>query len=126
VRMGLPRLSCRPRDHRDLQSFPTRRSSDLIGAGALGTVALFLLYPMLPTVRLVVTEIAHDVPLTPVAGPGHAGLGNVDWPLLMNLLIGSLPVVNIGGHLANRVADHFLRPALALMLLLVGVKLVIV
>ncbi len=97
-----------------------------IGAGALGTVALFLLYPMLPTVRLVGTEIAHAVPLTLVAGLGHAGLGNVDWPLLMNLLIGSLPGIYIGSHLANRVADHFLRPALALMLLLVGVKLVIV
>ncbi len=55
-----------------------------IGAGALGTVALFMLYPLLPTVRLVGTEIAHAVPLTLVAGMGHAGLGNVDWQLLVN------------------------------------------
>lgn len=97
-----------------------------IGAGALGTVALFLLYPLLPTVRLVGTEIAHAVPLTLVAGLGHAGLGNVDWPLLMNLLIGSLPGIYLGSHLANRVADCYLRPALAIMLLFVGVKLVVV
>ncbi len=38
-----------------------------IGAGALGTVALFILYPLLPTRRLVGTEIAHAVPLTLVA-----------------------------------------------------------
>jgi len=97
-----------------------------IGAGALGTVALFLLYPLLPTVRLVGTEIAHAVPLTLVAGLGHAGLGNVDWHLLANLLIGSLPGIYLGSHLANRVADHYLRPALAMMLVVVGAKLVIV
>ncbi len=95
-----------------------------IGAGALGTVALFILYPLLPTVRLVGTEIAHAVPLTLVAGLGHAGLGNVDWHLLANLLIGSLPGIYLGSHLANRVADHYLRPALAMMLVLVGAKLV--
>ena len=32
-----------------------------IGAGALGTVTLFFLYPLLPTPRLVGTEIAHAV-----------------------------------------------------------------
>ncbi|WP_421021684.1 TSUP family transporter, partial [Klebsiella pneumoniae] len=53
-----------------------------IGAGALGTVALFLLYPFLFTRRLVGTEIAHAVPLTLVAGLGHAGMGNMDWSLL--------------------------------------------
>ncbi|MBC6904589.1 sulfite exporter TauE/SafE family protein [Saccharophagus sp. K07] len=95
-----------------------------IGAGALGTVALFMLYPLLPTVRLVGTEIAHAVPLTLVAGMGHAGLGNVDWPLLLNLLLGSLPGIYLGSHLAHRVADHYLRPALAVMLIFVGGKLV--
>ncbi|HTG67117.1 MAG TPA: sulfite exporter TauE/SafE family protein, partial [Flavobacterium sp.] len=43
-----------------------------IGAGALGTVTLFFLYPLLPTPKLVGTEIAHAVPLTLVAGIGHA------------------------------------------------------
>jgi len=95
-----------------------------IGAGALGTVALFLLYPLLPTVKLVGTEIAHAVPLTLIAGLGHASVGNVDWLLLTNLLMGSLPGIYIGSHLANSVADHYLRPALAAILLLVGAKLV--
>lgn len=96
-----------------------------IGAGAIGTVALFLLYPLLSTVRLVGTEIAHAVPLTLLAGLGHAGFGSVDWHLLANLLIGSLPGIYAGSHLAHRVADHYLRPALAGMLLLVGAKLVL-
>jgi uncharacterized membrane protein YfcA len=96
-----------------------------IGAGALGTVALFLLYPLLPTVKLVGTEIAHAVPLTLIAGLGHASVGNVDWHLLINLLMGSLPGIYIGSHLANRVSDTYLRPVLAAMLLYVGTKLVL-
>lgn len=96
-----------------------------IGAGAIGTVALFLLYPLLPTVKLVGTEIAHAVPLTLIAGLGHASVGNLDWPLLANLLAGSLPGIYVGSHLAHNVADHYLRPVLATILLLVGTKMML-
>ncbi|RZI83980.1 MAG: sulfite exporter TauE/SafE family protein [Pseudomonas sp.] len=94
-----------------------------IGAGALGTVALFLLYPFLVTRRLVGTEIAHAVPLTLVAGLGHAGMGNMDWSLLGYLLLGSLPGIYLGSHLSGRISDNVLRPCLAAMLLLIGYKL---
>jgi uncharacterized membrane protein YfcA len=94
-----------------------------IGAGALGTVALFMLYPALATRRLVGTEIAHAVPLTLVAGLGHAGMGNMDWELLGHLLIGSLPGIYLGSHLSGRVPDKVLRPCLAVMLALIGFKL---
>ncbi|WDY59647.1 sulfite exporter TauE/SafE family protein [Pseudomonas sp. PSKL.D1] len=94
-----------------------------IGAGALGTVALFLLYPFLVTRRLVGTEIAHAVPLTLVAGLGHAGMGNMDWSLLGYLLLGSLPGIYFGSHLTGRISDRVLRPCLAAMLLLIGYKL---
>jgi uncharacterized membrane protein YfcA len=95
-----------------------------IGAGALGTVALFILYPLLPTRRLVGTEIAHAVPLTLVAGLGHAGMGNMDWSVLGYLLIGSLPGIYLGSQLTGRVPDRVLRPCLALMLGLIGARLV--
>lgn len=94
-----------------------------IGAGALGTVALFLVYPILPTSRLIGTEIAHAVPLTLIAGLGHAGVGNVDWHLLMNLLIGSLPGIYIGSHIPSSIPDKWMRPILAAMLLYAGSKL---
>jgi len=94
-----------------------------IGAGALGTVALFLLYPFLATRHLVGTEIAHAVPLTLVAGLGHAGMGNMDWSLLGYLLLGSLPGIYLGSHLTGRISDRVLRPCLATMLLLIGYKL---
>lgn len=94
-----------------------------IGAGALGTVALFLVYPILPTSRLIGTEIAHAVPLTLIAGMGHAGVGNVDWSLLTNLLIGSLPGIYIGSHIPGSIPDKWMRPILAAMLLYAGSKL---
>lgn len=96
-----------------------------IGAGALGTVALFLLYPLLPTSRLVGTEIAHAVPLTAIAGLGHAGLGHVDWATLASLLAGSLPGIWLGSHLSGHAPERLLRPCLAVMLAAVGGKLIL-
>jgi uncharacterized membrane protein YfcA len=95
-----------------------------VGAGALGVSALFFLYPRLPTLRIVGSDIAHAVPLTLVAGIGHWFLGSVDWSLLGSLLIGSLPGIWLGSHISTRVPDRVLRPILAGMLVLVGSKLI--
>lgn len=95
-----------------------------VGAGALGTVALLFLYPKMKTVKIVGTDLAHAIPLTAVAGFGHWTLGNVDFVLLGSLLIGSVPGIWVGSHLSARIPDRFLRPVLASILLLVGVKFV--
>ncbi|MGZ5036241.1 MAG: sulfite exporter TauE/SafE family protein [Usitatibacter sp.] len=96
-----------------------------VGAGAVGVTALLLLFPLLATTRVVGTDIAHAVPITLVAGLGHAFLGNVNWWLLASLLVGSLPGILVGSHLAARVPERFLRSSLAAVLLLAGTKLVI-
>lgn len=96
-----------------------------VGAGALGVTALFWLFPAMATVRIVGSDIAHAVPLTAVAGLGHFALGTVDLALLGSLLLGSLPGIFIGSHLSSRVPEHWLRPALASLLILVGGKLVL-
>jgi len=96
-----------------------------IGAGALGTMALFLVYPLLPTSKLVGTEIAHAVPLTLIAGLGHASSGNADFFLLVNLLAGSLPGIWLGSHAAGAVSDRILRPVLAVMLIYAGIQLLL-
>jgi uncharacterized membrane protein YfcA len=95
-----------------------------IGAGALGTVTLFFLYPLLPTPKLVGTEIAHAVPLTLVAGLGHATMGNLDLNILGHLLLGSLPGIYLGSMLSGKLPDLMLRNAIAIMLFYVGFKLV--
>jgi uncharacterized membrane protein YfcA len=94
-----------------------------VGAGALGVTALFFLYPGLAAARIVGTDIAHAVPLTLVAGLGHAAAGAVDWKLLAALLLGSLPGIWIGSALGQKIPERVLRTALAGMLVLIGGKL---
>jgi len=96
-----------------------------VGAGALGVTAIILLYPRLPTARIVGSDIAHAVPLTLVAGIGHWMLGSIDWHLLGSLLAGSLPGIVIGSYVSVRVPDAVLRFTLATTLLLVAGKLVL-
>ena len=96
-----------------------------VGAGAIGVTALILLYPRLPTARIVGSDIAHAVPLTLAAGLGHWMLGSINWPLLGSLLLGSLPGIMLGSHIATRVPDVVLRVTLAATLIVVGSKLVL-
>ena len=94
-----------------------------IGAGVLGTVALLFLYPRMPAVKVVGTDIVHAVPLTALAGMGHMALGTVNLVLLGSLLLGSLPGIYIGSHLSAKVPEKVLRPVLAAMLLVIGLKM---
>lgn len=95
-----------------------------VGAGALGMTVLLVLYPKLPVGRLVGSDIAHAVPLTLLAGLGHwKMMGTVDLHLLVSLLTGSIPGIIIGSMLTARASDRVLRPVLAGVMGLVGVKL---
>jgi uncharacterized protein len=95
-----------------------------VGAGALGVTALLLIYPKIGITKIVGTDIAHAVPLTLVAGIGHASLGTVDYSLLGVLLIGSIPGIYIGSHLSSKVSEQSVRYVLALILIYVGQKLI--
>jgi len=95
-----------------------------VGAGALGVAVLFFLYPRLPPVRIVGSDLAHAVPLTLAAGLGHWLIGSVDWHIVGALLLGSLPGISIGSYLAARVSDRLLLPVLASLLLMIGVRLI--
>lgn len=94
-----------------------------VGAGAIGVTALLVLYPRLPTLRIVGSDIAHAVPLTLIAGLGHWWMGDVDWLLLVTLLIGSVPGIVVGSLLAPRLPEPVLRMMLATVLMLVSLKL---
>jgi len=97
-----------------------------VGAGAIGVTVLMLLYPQLPLYRIVAADIAYAVPLTLVAGLGHATLGTVDWQLLGLLLIGSVPGIWLGSHWVSRVPERFIRSALSVLLAWAGSKLVFI
>jgi uncharacterized protein len=94
-----------------------------VGAGAIGVTALVLLYPKLPTARIVGSDIAHAVPLTLVAGIGHWFLGSINLDVLVSLLIGSIPGILIGSYAAPRIPETALRMVLAATLILVATKL---
>lgn len=94
-----------------------------VGAGAIGTAILLLLYPALKAKSIVGTDIAHAVPLTLIAGMGHMLLlGNVDFALLACLLIGSLPAVSLGTRIGSHLPNQILQPILATLLMIIGIK----
>ena len=95
-----------------------------VGAGAIGVTVLILLYPKIPLVKIVGSDIAHAVPLTLLAGAGHWVLGDINWALLGSLLIGSIPGILAGSYIAPRMPEYSLRPALGAVLLVVGANLV--
>jgi uncharacterized membrane protein YfcA len=51
-------------------------------------------------------------------------MGNINFSLLGQLLMGSIPGIVIGSMLSGKVPDLFLRNAIAIMLFFVGYKLV--
>jgi hypothetical protein len=97
-----------------------------VGAGALGITALIFLYPRLAAQRIVASDLAHAVPLTLIAGVGHWLFGEVDWGLLLSLLLGSLPGIYIGSHLVGHIPDRVLRALLIVVLLVIGTRLLLV
>jgi uncharacterized protein len=94
-----------------------------VGAGALGMIVLVLLYTDTPIDRLVGSDIAHAVPLTLIAGCGHWLLGSVDWTLVVTLLLGSVPGIVLGGHLSSRLPEHIARSLVAVILVVVGTRM---
>ena len=91
-----------------------------IGAGAIGATLILLLYPRLKSHQIVGTDIAHAVPLTLVAGIGHATLGHENWGLLGALLIGSIPGIWIGAQLTRKMPEKLVRALLCVALVSAG------
>jgi uncharacterized membrane protein YfcA len=88
-----------------------------VGAGALGVVMLLALYPLRLTAdRLVATDIAHALPITLIAGLGHAFLGHVNFNVLAALLLGSIPGILIASRITIRLPPRMTRILIALML----------
>ena len=97
-----------------------------VGAGALGSAVLLALYPLRMTPqRLVATDLAHALPLAALTGAAYAIGGTVDWVLLGWLLLGSLPAAYAASRLNLKTPERWLRPALAAVLLVLGLRLLL-
>jgi len=94
------------------------------GSGALIAVGLILLFRLTPT-RVVGTDVFHAAILLWAAGLAHVSAGNVDFGLVGNILIGSIPGVWVGSHWSVRVQPAVLRTTLAIVLIGAGLALLI-
>jgi uncharacterized membrane protein YfcA len=73
-----------------------------VGSGALIGLALILVFRLTPH-RVVGTDVFHAAVLLWAAGLAHVSAGNVDYGLMGNILIGSIPGVILGERLARSV-----------------------
>jgi hypothetical protein len=84
---------------------------------------LLLLFYSYPPKVMVGTDIVHAVILTGVTTLLHWRLGNVDFPLVGALLIGSIPGGMLGSQLSTRVPVLWLRRILCTVLLMTGARM---
>ncbi|MFO1392040.1 MAG: sulfite exporter TauE/SafE family protein [Agitococcus sp.] len=95
-----------------------------VGAGAFGIMALVLLFPKLPMIRIIGSDVAHAVLLTLVAGLAHMKSGNVDTHLLVMLLIGSIPAIIVGTLVSSHLPERAIRKVLGVTLILLGTNFI--
>lgn len=94
-----------------------------IGAGSLVAPAL-LLWSGLAARRIVGTDVANGLFLTVAAGMAHASIGAVDWHLVLNLVIGSVPGAWLGSRLTVYVPGRPLKAVVSGLVFLSGLKLI--
>lgn len=95
-----------------------------IGSGSVTLPLLALALPFVGLPQLIGSDIAFAAFLIPVAAAGRWSMGDVNLPLVLKLLVGSLPGVYIGSKLCGRLNQIWLRPAVALTLVFVGTRLI--
>ena len=96
-----------------------------VGAGAFGIMALVLMFPNLPMIRIIGSDVVHAVLLTAVAGLSHMSTGNVDFHLLGWLLVGSIPAIIIGTLISSHMPEHFIRKILGVTLFALGINFIV-
>jgi len=93
-----------------------------VGSGTFFALTMLFVFP-LRAHKVVGTDIFHAAALLYVAGFGHLIAGNVDLRVMAWLLLGSVPGVIVGSQWMVRLREAPIRAALAVVLLLSGLKL---
>lgn len=94
-----------------------------VGTGTLFAVALMNVFGLSPR-KTVGTDIQHAALLTSALALANASTGHVDGLLVGNLLLGAIPGVIVGSRLATRMPERVLRPCMAGVLFLCGVRMI--
>lgn len=95
-----------------------------VGSGTLIIVSLAFLFPRLTAKELVGTDIFQAFMLLAAGAIGYLAAGTINWPIVGLLLIGSLPGVVLGSRLSKYIPEPFMRPILAVVLVISGWKLI--
>jgi uncharacterized membrane protein YfcA len=93
-----------------------------VGAGAFGIMALVVMFPNLPMIRIIGSDVVHAVMLTLVAGLAQMSAGTVNFHLLGWLLVGSIPAIIAGTLLSSRLPEHIIRRVLGITLVALGLN----
>ncbi len=93
-----------------------------VGSGTFFGLMLIVLFP-LTAPKIVGTDIFHAAVLLWAAGLTHLWAQNVDMTATAWLLLGSIPGVVVGSYSTVRLPERAIRTALAVVLLMAGVKL---
>jgi uncharacterized membrane protein YfcA len=94
-----------------------------VGSGTMFGVVMLLVFG-LGAREVVGTDVFHAALLTSVAAFGHIIAHNVNYSLVGSLLTGSIPGVLLGSRASVRLPEKALRPVLAGVLLLSGLKMI--
>jgi uncharacterized membrane protein YfcA len=89
------------------------------GAGALGSLCLMNL-TTLSTAAVVGTDLTFGLVLNVVGGGIRAAAGDLNWPILVKLLIGGAVGAIVGSLLANKLPSKKLKFVLCVALVILG------
>jgi uncharacterized membrane protein YfcA len=96
-----------------------------VGAGSVGVIIIYALYPHLRTIKIVGTDIAQALLITFVAGIGHSIQGNIDYKLLLLLLSGSIPCVLLSSYYVKYLPEKIISNILICILIITGLKFIL-
>ena len=95
-----------------------------VGSGSLLMIFLLLLVP-LPFGKLVGTDILFGLATMALAGSLHVAMGHFSLPLLLRLVIGSLPGVVIGSRLTRVIPERYFSWLYSVLYFSLGARLLV-
>lgn len=94
-----------------------------VGSGSLIMITLLLLYPALPAVQLVGTDLMQAVPLVLSAAVSNILVNGLDWKIAIPLTLGSVPGCMFGAKIAPLMRASYIRRGIVVVLVMSGLAL---